>query len=114
VRTGGKSGAAWMFQRQVGLLPSNVPFIKSMTDGHHDQQQSVPRLWCADDKPGAVHEVLPHQSRWAGGVAPGAIAPGVQAPARWGAMQKLHTLEGAVFARVSRGWDTRGGGALLR
>lgn len=28
-------------------------------------------------------------------------------------MQKLHTLEGEMLAWVSRGWDTRGGGALL-
>ena len=83
-------------------------------DGNHNQQQSVPRLWCANDKPRSVHEVLPLQSRWAGGVEIGAVAAGLQASAGWGAMQKLHTLEGAVLARVSRGWDTRGGGALLR
>jgi hypothetical protein len=37
-----------------------------MSNGHHDQQQGVPGLWDADDESGALHEVLPHQSRWAG------------------------------------------------
>jgi hypothetical protein len=103
-----------MFQKLVGLLPSNVPSIKLMSNGHHDQQQGVPGLWCADDKPSDVYEVLSLQSGWKGGAALGAVAPGLQASAGWGAMQKLHTLEGAVFAWVSRGWDTRGGCALLR
>jgi len=66
VRTGGKSGAAWKFQKLVELLPSNVLSIKLMSNGHHDQQQGVSGLWDADDESGAVHEVLPHQSRWAG------------------------------------------------
>jgi hypothetical protein len=85
-----------------------------MSNGHHDQQQGVPGLWYADDKPGAVHEVLSHQSRRAGRGANGAVAAGLQAPAGRRPMQKLHPLEGAVFARVSRGRDTRGGGALFR
>jgi hypothetical protein len=97
----------------VGLLPSNVLSIKLMSNGHHDQQQGVPRLWYADDKPGAVHEVLPHQSRRAGRGADGAVAAWVQASAGWRPMQKLHPLEGAVLAWVSRGWDTRGCGAVL-
>jgi hypothetical protein len=66
VRTGGKNGAAWMFQKLVGLLPSSVPSIKLMSNGNHDQQQSVPGLWCTDNEPSDVHEVLPHQSCWAG------------------------------------------------
>lgn len=89
-------------------------YVFIFPNGNHDQQQSVPRLWCANDKPGAVHEVLPLQSRWARGVALGSVAPGLQAPAGWWAVQELHPLEGAVLAWVSRGWDTRGGGALLR
>jgi hypothetical protein len=44
-------------------------------DGHHNQQQSVPRLWYAHNKPGVVHEVLSLQSRWTGGVEIGAVAP---------------------------------------
>ena len=83
-------------------------------DGYYNQQQSVPRMRYAHDKPRAVHEVLSLQCGRAGGVALGSLASGVQAAARWGAMQELHTLEGAVLAWVSRGWDTRGGGALLR
>ncbi len=102
-----------MFQKLVGLLPSNVPSIKLMSNGHHDQQQGVPGLWYADDKPGAVHEVLSHQPRWAGRGANGTAAAGLQASAGWRPMQKLHTLEGEMLAWVSRGWDTRGGGALL-
>jgi len=74
----------------------------------------VPRLWCANDQSGVVYEVLSLQSGWTGGVALGSVAAGLQASAGWGAMQELHTLEGAMLARVSRGWDTRGGGALLR
>jgi hypothetical protein len=83
-------------------------------DGHHNQQQSVPGLRYAHDKPCAVHEVLSLQFGRAGGVATGAVAPGLQTAAGWGAMQKLHTLEGAVLAWVSRRWDTCGGAALLR
>ena len=83
-------------------------------DGYHDQQQSVPRLWCANDKPRAVHEVLSLQFGRARGVATGAVAPRLQTAAGWWVMQKLHTLEGAVFAGVSRGWDTRSSDALLR
>jgi len=101
VRTGGKSGATWIFQRQVELLQSSVPSIKLMSNGHHDQQQGVPRLWYADDKPSAVHEVLSHQSRWAGRRADGTVAARVQAPAGRRPMQELHPLEGAVLAWVS-------------
>ena len=46
-------------------------------DGYHNQQQSVPGLRYAHNKSGAVHEVLPLQCSWAGGVAPGAVASGV-------------------------------------
>jgi len=70
-----------MFQKRVELLPSNVPSIKLMSNGNHDQQQSVPGLRYTDDKPGAVHEVLSHQSGWKGGAALGAVAPGLQTPA---------------------------------
>jgi hypothetical protein len=52
-----------------------------MSNGHHDQQQGVPRLWYADHKPGALHEVLSHQSGWAGRGADGTAASGVQASA---------------------------------
>jgi hypothetical protein len=55
-----------MFQKRVELLPSNVPSIKLMSNGNHDQQQGVPGLWYTNDKPGAVHEVLSHQSGRAG------------------------------------------------
>ena len=83
-------------------------------DGRFNQQSVVPELWRADNKSNAVHEVLPHQSGWAAGREAGADAPQLQASRRWGAMQKLHTLEAAVPDRVSRGWDTRGCCALLR
>jgi len=89
-------------------------YVFIFPNGHHNQQQSVPRLRYAHNKPGAVHEVLPLQFGWAGGVALGSVAPGLQASARWWAVQELHPLEGAMLAWVSRGWDTRGGGALLR
>ena len=56
-------------------------YVFIFPNGNHDQQQSVPRLWCANDKPRSVHEVLPLQSRWAGGVEIGAVAPGLQAAA---------------------------------
>jgi hypothetical protein len=71
-------------------------------------------MWCADYKPGPVCEVLSLQSCWARRVAQGTGAARVQASAGWRALQELRSLEGAVLARVSRGWDTRGGGALFR
>ena len=89
-------------------------YVFIFPNGNHNQQQSVPRLWCAHDKPRAVHEVLSLQFGRARGVATGAVAPGLQTAAGWRAMQKLHTLESAVLAWVSRGWDTCGGAALLR
>jgi hypothetical protein len=52
-----------------------------MSNGHHDQQQGVPRLRYADHKSSALHEVLSHQSGWAGRGADGAAASGLQAPA---------------------------------
>jgi hypothetical protein len=76
-------------------------YVFIFPNGHHNQQQSVPRLRYAHHKPGFVHEVLSLQSRWAGRVETGTVAPGLQASAGWGAMQKLHPLEGAMLAWVS-------------
>jgi hypothetical protein len=55
-------------------------------DGHHNQQQSVPRLRYAHDKPRSVHEVLSLQFRWAGGAEIGEVAAGLQAAAGWWAV----------------------------
>jgi len=61
-------------------------YVFIFPNGNHNQQQSVPRLWCANNKPSSVHEVLSLQSRWAGGVEIAAVAAGLQAAAGWGAM----------------------------
>jgi len=94
-------------------MPVIVTILFLQTDGYFDKQQGVPGLWDANHQPGAVHEVLSLQCSRAGGRQVPAIAAELQAARRWGAMQKLHTLEAAVSAGVSRGWDTRGGGAVL-
>jgi hypothetical protein len=47
-----------MFQKLAGLLPSNVPSIKLMSNGHHDQQQAVPEVRQTHNQPRDVYEVL--------------------------------------------------------
>ncbi len=109
-----ESGIAIFHETDLTYITRNKNNEFIFRDGYFNQQQGLPRLWDTDDEPGSLHEVLPHQSRRAGRGANGAVAAGLQAPAGRRPMQKLHPLEGAVFARVSRGRDTRGGGALFR
>ena len=71
-------------------------------------------LWDADNESDFVYEVLSNQSCGAARGKDGAVAFELQTAGGWRPMQKLHTLEPQVFDRVSRGWDTRGGGAVFR
>jgi hypothetical protein len=89
-------------------------YVFIFPNGHYDQQQGVPRMWCANDKSGFVCQVLSLQSGWTRRVAQGTGVARVQTSAGWRALQELRSLEDAVLAWVSRGWDTRSSGALFR